>query len=62
MKKAQKLTGIVVDGVVYKVAKNKTVKCVCEKCDLQDFCEQESLPRFCDKYLGSRANFKKEVK
>lgn len=61
MSESQKLTGIIIDGVVYKVEKLGKKTCPCDTCDIVDFCQNEQhVQSLCYFYLPKYANFKRE--
>ena len=61
MSEKQKLTGVVIDGVVYKVKKLDKKTCACDTCDIVDFCQKEQhVQSLCYFYLPKYAIFKKE--
>ena len=57
----QKLTGIIIDGVVYKVEqKQKCQKCACDLCDIHDYCKKHhAFGACCVECLKNDEYFKK---
>lgn len=60
MSENQKLTGVIIDGVVYNITEADS-KPFCNRCDLADFCtEDDCFCDFCKHYLKGNEYFKKE--